>query len=353
MKILMISSDPKILEDSEAAKRIEEYRKLVDELHIVVIAGRYNIVAFFRAYREGSRILRERWISDFLITAQDPPERWLVGLLLARRFHVPLEVQIHTDLRSPYFLKESVKNRIRSVIARFILPRAVCIRVVSRRIQRSLADWLPALSLTSTVLPVYVDVEKLRALHRIEEHGVFRFLMVSRFTREKNVALAIDVFAEIHADFPQTKLVLVGDGSERRRLEAQAVSCGLSKDVIIFAGWEENVSRRYEYADCYLLTSNYEGYGRTVVEALAVGVPVIMTDMGIAGEVVKHEQSGLVVPVGNKAELVKAMRRFLTDSYLRRILYENGRAAVRSYPTKEVYMEAYKNMWHACGTKKG
>ena len=56
MKVLMISSDPKVLEKTDAAKRVEEYRQLVDELHVVVIAGKFNVSAFFRAYREGSRI---------------------------------------------------------------------------------------------------------------------------------------------------------------------------------------------------------------------------------------------------------------------------------------------------------
>ena len=88
MKVLMISSDPKILQDTEAKKRIQEYRTLVDELYTVVIAGTFNVSAFFRAYWEGSRILRLHGSSDFLITAQDPSERWLIGWLLSLRFQV-------------------------------------------------------------------------------------------------------------------------------------------------------------------------------------------------------------------------------------------------------------------------
>ena len=344
----MISSDPKIQEDSDVAKRIEEYRQLVDELYAVVIAGKLNITAFFRAYWEGSKILRSHGATDFLITAQDPAERWLVGWLLSRKFHVPLEVQVHTDLKSPYLLKESIKNRVRLLIARILLPRVSCVRVVSERIQRSLIKWIPQISSKITVLPIYVDVEKFRVLNHVEEQGVFQFLVVSRLTREKNITLAIDTFAQIHAEFPQTKLTIVGDGPERERLEALVLKHDFAKDAVVFAGWEEDVSRRYQNADCYLLTSNYEGYGRTVIEALAAGVPVIMTDVGVAGDIVENEKTGLVVPVGNILELAKAMRRVINDSGFRRTLSENGRAAANPYFSKERYLQAYKNVWHTC-----
>lgn len=348
----MISSDPKVLEKTDAAKRVEEYRQLVDELHVVVIAGKFNVSAFFRAYREGSRILRTHGSSDFLITAQDPAERWLVGWFLSKRFHVPLEVQVHTDLRSSYLLKESTKNRIRLFIARFLLPRADCIRVVSMRIQRSLADWFPQIASRITVLPIYVDVEKFLATHHVEEQRVFQFLVVSRLAREKNIALAIDAFSEVYAEFPRANLVIVGDGPERERLLARVSKQHNVKDSIIFAGWKEDIAHYFQYASCYLLTSDYEGYGRTVIEALSFGVPVIMTDVGIAGDVVQNEKSGLVIPVGDKKELVKAMRRILNDSHLRRIVSENGRAAVVAFPSKKTYLEDYKHMWQKCAAKK-
>ena len=349
----MISSDPHVLEHTEAKQRMEDYRRLVDELHIIVIAGRFNIAAFFRAYREGSVVLRHEGSADFLITVQDPSERWLVGGFLAKRFGVPLEVQVHTDLRSPFLLRESFKNRVRLFIAKFILSRASCIRVVSKRARISLSQWIPSIAQKITVLPVYVDVERFQKMHHIEDRGgTFRFLIVSRLTKEKNIALAIDAFAKVYAEFPHINLVIAGDGPERWRLEARVQKNNIGKGVVSFQGWQENIMRLYEYAHCYLLTSNYEGYSRTAVEALSVGVPVIMTDVGIAGELVINEKTGLVVPVGGKSQLVEAMRRVVKDSSIRRVLSENGRAAVQAFPSKETYLQAYKTMWHTCGAKK-
>jgi glycosyltransferase involved in cell wall biosynthesis len=351
MKILMISSDPTVLEDTATAERIEEYRRLVDELYFVVIAGKLNVWAFFRAYRDGARILRERGPEGFLITAQDPSERWLVAWLLARAYRAPLEVQVHTDIMSPYLLAESVKNKLRLRIAKFILPRSDCIRVVSRRILQSLTLWNAALAPHSTILPIYVDVARFRALHRVKEHGAFRFLMVSRLTREKNIALAIHAFAEIAEEFRDAKLIIVGDGPYRKRLEALALAYKLMRGRVVFEGWQEDVSRQFQYASCYLMTSYYEGYGRAVVEALAAGLPVIMTDVGVAGEIVENEKSGLIVPVGDKQKLVHAMKRIMADSYLRRSMYENCRTALAAYPSKEEYLCTYKNRWLSCGRK--
>jgi glycosyltransferase involved in cell wall biosynthesis len=246
MKILMVSSDPTVLEDTATAERIEEYRRLVDELYVVVIAGKLNVWAFFHAYWDGARILRERGPEGFLITAQDPSERWLVAWLLARAYRVPLEVQIHTDIMSPYLLAESIKNKLRLRIAKFILPRSDCIRVVSRRILKSLTLWNAALTPYSTVLPIYVDVARFRALHRVEEPGAFRFLMVSRLTREKNIALAIHAFAEIAEEFRDAKLIIVGDGPYRKRLEALALAYKLMQGRVVFEGWQEDVSRNYD-----------------------------------------------------------------------------------------------------------
>lgn len=352
MKVLMISSDPGIHEKTQAARRMEEYRRLVDELYTIVIAGRFNISAFFRAYREGKKILRQRGTADFLITVQDPPDRWIVGWLLARRFGVPLEVQVHTDLMSPNLFRESIKNRFRLVIARFIFMRVMCVRVVSRRIEQSLVKKYPRLSGNITVLPVYVDIERLRLAHRVEEQGVFRFLMVSRLTREKNIELALNAFAKVVKVFPETKLVIVGAGPYRRRLEALALKLGLMQGNVVFTGWQEDTTRSFQYASCYMLTSNYEGYGRTVVEALAAGVPVIMTDVGVAGDIVRNEETGLVVPVGDVQSLIAAMRRMVEDSYLRRVLTENSRKAVENFPSKKEYLEAYKRMWHTCAKVK-
>lgn len=155
MKILMISSDLEILrEGSQAAGRFDEYRGMVEAIYPIVIAGSKNISGFFRAWREGSRILGVWKNNDTLITSQDPFERGFIAWLLARRFGVPLELQIHTDLFSPWFWRESTKNKIRVLLAHFLLPRATTIRVVSKRVKQSIIEKFSTSEDHIMVLPI-------------------------------------------------------------------------------------------------------------------------------------------------------------------------------------------------------
>jgi len=145
---------------------------------------------------------------------------------------------------------------------------------------------------------------------------------------------------------PSARLIIVGDGPEHARLQEQVRALGV-KDSVILEGQKKNVADYYAMADCYLLSSNYEGYARTVVEALASGLPVIMTDVGIAGEVVQHEVNGLVVGVGDEGAFASAMVRVCVDDGLRARLTGNTRASVSILLGEEEYLARYKHMWES------
>lgn len=306
MKILMISADPNVLKQgSDAAQRINEYRALADDVRVIVIAGSYNIGGFCRAWREGNRVLNAWKNGEGLITSQDPFERGLLACLLAWRFGVPFELQIHTDFLSKWFWRESVKNKIRTALARFLLPRATTIRVVSKRIKCSLIERHIVSEKVIVILPIFIGITC--NSNQLSQKNVtfFIFLMVSRLTKEKNIPLALRAFAKIHNEYPHTRLIIVGSGSEERKLKSLAISYQLP---VTFVGWQNDLESYWREADCYLLTSNYEGYGRTAVDALLHGVPVVMTDVGVAGGLVKDKENGLIVPVGDEQALVEAMR---------------------------------------------
>jgi glycosyltransferase involved in cell wall biosynthesis len=312
MKILMISSDPEILrKGSQAAKRFDEYRGMVEALYPIVIAGSHNMSGFFRAWREGSRILKQTGVANFLITSQDPFERGLVAWLLARRFGVPLELQVHTDMFSPWFWRESIKNKIRVMLARWLLPRATTIRVVSERIKQSLIERLVIQEKHIMVLPISEVTLRNEVTNRND--NVFTFLMVSRLTREKNIPLALRAFRGIVETHPQARLIIVGSGPEEKRLKFFVFKFQIPNSNIKFFGWQDDLEPYWRQADAYLLTSNYEGYGRTVVDALRHRVPVVMTDVGVAGEIVKNGENGFFVPVGDEEMVAEAMKKVMTQ----------------------------------------
>ncbi|KKU85155.1 MAG: Glycosyltransferase, partial [Parcubacteria group bacterium GW2011_GWA2_47_9] len=172
-------------------------------------------------------------------------------------------------------------------------------------------------------------------------------LMVSRLTSEKNVGLAIDAMAEVLKKHPKAGLIIVGDGPEREALELKTKSYKLQANVK-FKGWQNDTAPYYKGADIFLLTSWYEGWGMSAVEAMRYGAAVVMDDVGLAGEVVEDGKTGLVVPVGDKNALVGAITRLLENDELRRYLVEEAAKKVQKLPSAEEYYERMVDSWQKC-----
>ena len=125
-----------------------------------------------------------------------------------------------------------------------------------------------------------------------------------------------------------TRLVIAGGGSEREKLAALATTLGLAERVI-FLGHipSAEVHQVMRCADAFVLNSTYEGLPHVVLEAMSASIPVIATDAGGTGEVVEHETTGLLIPVGDEAALQAAIERLWNDPELGRKL--SARASER------------------------
>jgi len=323
-------------------ERMEKYRALVDALDIVVVtAGNYLRLFFYRTSVEPD-----------LVTAQDPFETGLLALVLARRFGAKLELQIHTDLLSPAFAAESLKNRIRIRLARLLLPRADCIRVVSRRIADSLRTSHFALGTDPVVLPIYIQPSALSGAPIDLRHNYPQFtsifLMASRLAKEKNIDLAIEAMADIVRTHPRAGLVIVGSGPELEHLQLLVSRLQLG-DNVVFEPWTDSIASYYKTADCFLLTSNYEGYGLSLVEAALAHCPIITTDVGVVHDLITAEHA-LIVPVGDKVRLVRQMRFILDDPKWHKEVRERLARVADEIMSERDYLEALKRSWVTCGT---
>ena len=370
MKVLMISSDRRLFEEnSEVRRRIVEYGGLAEELRVIVFSKKgFEYQNFgnvflhptnsknrwfyvFDAIKIAKKILaknRELETKNRVITTQDPFEAGLAGWLIAKKFNLRLQLQIHTDFLSPYFRKESLLNRLRVLIAKFLIPRADCVRVVSNRIKNSLKS-------ESVVLPVFVDVEEIKSapvkINLREKYPQFDFiiLMASRLSKEKNIKSAIEAMKEIVEEYPKTGLIIAGDGAERKNLKSQILPRPTSpcevkaggnlkiKGNIILEGWQNDLNSYYKTADLFLLTSNYEGYGRTLVSVAVAGCGIISTDVGVADEIL--DKDNLIKPKNKeqlKEKIIKAIKGEIKPP--KTILSQ----------TKEQYLQSYKKSWENC-----
>jgi len=89
-----------------------------------------------------------------------------------------------------------------------------------------------------------------------------------------------------------------------------------------------------------------------IVEAANHGLPIIMTDVGCAGELIENEKSGLIIPVDNQIKLEEAMVRIIKDDSLRKKLAEGALSAVKKLPSKEETLALYKQSWEKARQNK-
>jgi len=154
-------------------------------------------------------------------------------------------------------------------------------------------------------------------------------LSVGRLAQEKGFAVLIAAVAELVRAGEPVRLTLVGDGPERAALEALAQR-ELPPGAVTFTGalGASEVTARLTEADIFCLPSFAEGIPVVLMEAMASGMPVIATQIMGIPELVRHGETGLLVPPGRHEALAAAVRRLLRDPALRLQYGQAGRAAV-------------------------
>lgn len=144
-----------------------------------------------------------------------------------------------------------------------------------------------------------------------------RIINCCRLTVQKNLDLLIDAFSDIAAEFPAMRLDILGEGEERKRLEQKIAAMGL-RERICLPGYSNDVYQEMRKCSLFVSSSDYEGISNSMLEAMALGVPVICTDCpaGGAREVIRNGENGFLVPTGDRAAMADAMRRVLKDDEL-------------------------------------
>jgi glycosyltransferase involved in cell wall biosynthesis len=131
-------------------------------------------------------------------------------------------------------------------------------------------------------------------------------LGVGRLVIEKDFLTLVRAFAQVRHQRP-ARLVILGEGDQRRHLEALSRDLGVDEDVC-FAGYQENPYAYMARAQVFVLTSTYEGFGLVLAEAMATGVPIVSTDCESGPrEILRDGRYGTLVPVGSVEALAAAI----------------------------------------------
>lgn len=165
-----------------------------------------------------------------------------------------------------------------------------------------------------SVLPNVLDRRFIdQGIRKRPEQGMFHFLTVSYFSPKKALDQLISAFSAVVTAYPQARLTLGGDGALRPELEAQAERLGV-REHIHFTGLlsRDEVVYEMQNCDCFVLTSRYETFGVVLIEALALGKPVIATRSGGPEDIV-NSSNGHLIPVDDASALASAMQSILAE----------------------------------------
>lgn len=352
MKILSLGLDNSILNKTSAlAQRIIEYGGLVEKYTVIVpnqrnekielsdevkaygSGGGNKLRQFIKIYNIAKKLLREEKYD--VMTVQDQYYLALVGVLLVKKFKLGLEIQIHGWEK--YY-------GIRKLIAKYVLPRANAVRCVSQRLKKQLVNEFRVKEEKITVVPIYAQGTRHKAQDTRQKDKKFIFLTVGRLVPVKNIGLQIEAMKEVAKKYPDAELWIIGDGPEKKNCELLIADHRLGENIKLL-GRKDNLIEYYNTADAFVLTSNNEGWGLVVIEAASMSLPIIMTDVGLAGEVIKNGESGLIISVGDKRGLVEAMLKIIEDEDLRKKIGANAKLAAGHLPNKEQILELYKKSW--------
>jgi glycosyltransferase involved in cell wall biosynthesis len=146
---------------------------------------------------------------------------------------------------------------------------------------------------------------------------------MGRLVAFKGHEFLLKSFAKLGLQREDVHLLLVGDGPEKNRLLNLIISLGV-EDQVNLLRYDSRGPSLIGGADLFVLSSNYEPFGRVVIEAMNVGVPVIATGHGGVLDIIENEKNGLLVEYGDREGLANAMERMLTDDSLRKSCVLSG-----------------------------
>ena len=198
---------------------------------------------------------------------------------------------------------------------------------------------------------LHVDADRVQALRAelglTEAHRVVG--TVARLDPIKNQAMLLEAFATLSEAVPQARLLIVGDGPLREALVSQAGELGIAERVL-FTGFLSEPAAAIALMDVFALSSRTEGTSMTLLEAMSLSRPCVVTDVGGNPEIVEDGTTGNLVPSGDAQAFSDALRALLEEPARARALGEAGRERFESRFSVDQMVQAFTRRYReACG----
>ncbi len=269
-----------------------------------------------------------------------------ISWFLSRLHRKKLVAHVQCNLNQ--WIQDS-NNWFHHLLSRWIYPQIYHIRCASQGVAEVITQYykVPAENL-SVIYPAF-ELDKIIQAGKlpIEEryHHIFEkptIVTVGRLTHQKRFDIAIEAIFHLHKSYGiDANLLILGEGELRPQLEQQIEDLELTKHIFM-PGFVENPYPYITKSQVLLLSSDHEGFGRVVVEALALGCPVVSTDCPSGpSTILEGGKYGLLTPPGQPRKITDAIAQILTNPKLAQQLREVGLQRAKDFQAQTL-AEKYK-----------
>ncbi len=354
MNLLMISGDRSLLEGKKGAfyYTLEAFSKEWDRIDIItphVKDAPEAMTLFGNAYLHPNPkglLSQSSWIRkkgaqlhlhfrhQVMTVHEFPPFYNGIGArLLARKIKIPWVLEIHHLVGYPK--PASFAERIGKILSRAYLPgeirAASAVRTVSKGTAERLLGWKSPKSKIFVVPSFYLDRELFESLP--DTHQLYDIVFCARLVSNKGLPNLLKAVAKL----PGVRLLVIGDGPERASCEKLARDLRIAQRVE-FRGWmptQEDVLRKMRTAKVFVMNSLSEGGPRSALEAMAAGMPVVVTQVGVMPDVIDEGKNGYFT-TGEPDDLADKISMLLRDPALRDAVGRNAAMIVDRFERRQL-----------------
>ena len=286
---------------------------------------------------------------DIIFSAMDHVNVRLMRALSGNTNKIPAIISVHNNTEYRFNSNPTLRNRFLFWRMKMTYGKADRVVAVSEGVANALVEMEVAQReqieiIYNPCVDKQLYIKKSESVERAPQKSII--VACGSLTEQKGYPYLLDAFHRVRNE-REAKLWILGKGERRDQIESKVRTLRLEKEVELL-GFRENPFKFMAAADVFVLSSLWEGFGNVVVEAMACGTPVVSTDCPHGpGEIITHEENGLLVPPANAETLAEALLRVLDDQELQEQLTENGRERARDFHAAEIgrqYLELFREL---------
>jgi len=282
------------------------------------------------------------------------PEPNMLMCSLKKSIDVPLIISVRNDPKIEY------ASKLKYTMMKLLYPKSDGYVFQTEQAKEYFA-FSEHITKSSVVIPNPLGKEfvgaaenaGLQVKDKAEHAGrTYRVMAAGRLEKQKNYPLMLNAFEAFNKKHPDSSLTIYGEGSEREKLEAWVYEHGMTESVFL-PGVSDRIRECMAEADLFLMTSVYEGMPNALMEAMAMGMPVISTDCPCGGPayLIEHGRNGFLVPLQEdaKEQFVKLMEQLYEDPMLAEMISEQARDIAKTEAPDVIYKRWEEYIEKTCG----